>query len=89
VWLRNEYAEPQSSGDRSFLSLVQKIQYDCSKDRSRTLLVVYYAQNNIQGSAQSEEADPKESPWTAIVPGTREEFNFIWACGGGRSAARN
>jgi hypothetical protein len=89
IWLRQEYAEPQSGSEGRFLSLVQKVQYDCGKERSRALLVVYYAENNIQGSEQSEEADPKSAPWTAIIPGTREEFNFMWACGGGKSAARD
>jgi hypothetical protein len=89
VWLRQEFAEPQSGSEGKFLSIVQKVQYDCGKERARTLLVVYYAENNIQGSEQSEEADPKTTPWTAIVPGTREESNFMWACGSGKSAAQN
>jgi hypothetical protein len=89
VWLRQEYAEPQSGSEGKFLSVVQKVQYDCGKELARTLLTVYYAENNIQGSEQSEEADPKSAPWTAIVPGTRDEFNFMWACGGGKSAAQN
>ena len=89
VWLRQEYAEPQSGSEGKFLSVVQKVQYDCGKELARTLLTVYYAENNIQGSEQSEEADPKSAPWTAIVHGTRDEFNFMWACGGGKSAAQN
>jgi hypothetical protein len=89
VWLRQEYAEAQSGSEGKFLSVVQKVQYDCGKELARTLLTVYYAENNIQGSEQSEEADPKSAPWTAIVPGTRDEFNFMWACGGGKSAAQN
>jgi Tfp pilus assembly protein FimT len=88
VWLRQEYAEPQSGSEGKFSSVVQKVQYDCGKERARTLLVVYYAENNIQGSEQSEDADPKTAPWTAIGPGTRDEFNFMWACGGGKSAAQ-
>jgi hypothetical protein len=43
-------------------------------------LVIYYAANNIQGSEQTEEADAKNTPWNAIVPGTTEESNFLWAC---------
>ncbi|MDP8985524.1 MAG: hypothetical protein M3N97_10870 [Pseudomonadota bacterium] len=82
VWLRQEYAEPQvSSGGGRYLSVVEKVQYDCGKDRARTLLVVYYADNNIQGNSQSEEADLKSLAWNAIVPGTRNEFNFLAACG--------
>ncbi len=80
VWLRHEFAEPQSGSDGKYLSVVQKVQYDCGKQRSRTLLVVYYADNNIQGSEQSEESDPKTAPWTSIVPGTREEHDSSWAC---------
>jgi hypothetical protein len=80
VWLREEYAEPQTASEGRYLSLVQKMQYDCVKQQARTLLVVYYAENNIQGSEQSEEADAKTAPWNAIVPGTRDEFNITWAC---------
>jgi hypothetical protein len=84
VWLRQEYAEPQSGGNGKYLSVVQKMQYDCGKERARTLLVVYYTANNIQGNEQTDEADPKSTPWNAIVPGTRDEFNFQWACNAGR-----
>ena len=89
VWLRQEYAEPQSGSEGRYLSVVQKVQYDCGKEQLRTLLVVYYGENNIQGSEESEEADPKTAPWTAIVPGTRDELNFTWACGAGKSSAKN
>jgi hypothetical protein len=81
VWLRQEYAEPQTGSEGRYLSVVQNVQYDCMKQKSRTLLIIFYAQNNIQGSEQSEESDPKMAPWTAIVPGTRDEINFTWACG--------
>ena len=80
VWLREEYAEPQAGSEGWYSSLVQKMQYDCVKQQARTLLVVYYADNNIQGSEQSEEADVKTAAWNAIVPGTRDETNFLWAC---------
>jgi hypothetical protein len=89
VWLRQEYAEPQTGGNGKYLSVVEKIQYDCTKDRARPLLIVYYAGNNIQGSEQSEEVDSKTTAWNAIVPGTRDEFNFLWACGTGKASAPN
>lgn len=89
VWLRQEYAEPQSGGNGKYLSLVEKIQYDCTKDRARPLLVIYYAGNNIQGSEQSEEADAKTAAANPIVPGTRDEFNYLWACGAGKTPAPN
>jgi hypothetical protein len=84
VWLRQEYAEPQAGSGASsgkFSSVVQKMQYDCAKNRARALLTVYYSGNDLQGSEQSEEADPKQAVWTAIVPGTRDELDFTWACG--------
>ena len=87
VWLRQEYAESQSGGNGKYLSFVEKIQYDCSRDRARPVLIIYYAGNNIQGSEQSEEADTKTAVWNAIVPGTRDEFNFLWACGPGKVPA--
>jgi hypothetical protein len=80
VWLRQEYAEPQSGGNGRYLSVAEKMQYDCAKERARPLLIVYYADNNVRGSEQSEEADTKTAMWNAIVPGTRDEFNFQWAC---------
>jgi hypothetical protein len=89
VWLRQEYAEPQASDNGKYLSVVEKIQYDCTKDRARPLLVIYYAGNNIQGSEQSEEADAKTAVWNLIVPGTRDEFNYRWACGAGKTPAPN
>ncbi len=81
VWLRQEYAEPQTGNTGSYLSEVEKVQYDCKKEQTRDLLAVYYVANNVQGSQQTEESDPKNTPWNAIVPGTREETTFLWACG--------
>jgi hypothetical protein len=86
VWMRHEYAEPQTSEDGPYMSAVEKEQYDCKKQQSRSLLVIYYTANNIQGGEQTEEADGKNTPWNAIVPGTREESNFIWACAQTRGA---
>jgi len=86
VWMRHEYAEPQTGDSGAYLSAVEKEQYDCKKEQSRDLLVIYYAANNIQGNAQTEEDDPKTAPWNPIVPGTREETSFLWACAQGRGA---
>jgi hypothetical protein len=86
VWLRQEYAEPQAGSSGRYSSVVEKVQYDCTKERARALLIIYYADNNIQGSEQSEEADTKTATWNAIVPGTRDESNFLWACNAGKSA---
>jgi hypothetical protein len=85
VWLRQEYAEShQDSGSDAYLSNVENVQYDCGKERARTLLVIYYSDNNIKGTEQSEQADPKETPWNPIVPGTLNELNFRWACSLGK-----
>ena len=80
VWLRQEYAEVQAGSTTPYLSIVEKVEYDCVKEQERPLLVVYYSNNNIQGSEQTEEADLKTATWNAIVPGTRDEYNFLWAC---------
>jgi hypothetical protein len=89
AWLRQEYPEPQrnAAGD-VYLSDVEKVQYDCAKDRAQVLLAIYYQQNNLAGSQQSEEADPKQAAWDAIVPGTQSEITFHWACNGGSAGAR-
>jgi hypothetical protein len=86
LWMRNEYAEPQLGDGGPYLSAVDKTQFDCKKEQSRHLLVIYYAANNIQGEEQTEEADGKNTPWSPIVPGTREESNFLWACAQARGA---
>lgn len=88
VWMRYEYAEAQTADSGPYLSAVEKTQFDCKKEQSRNLLVVYYSANNIQGTEQTDESDPKSTPWNPIVPGTREESNFLWACGQARAAAR-
>jgi len=88
VWMRHEYAEAQTADGSPYFSAVEKTQFDCKKEQSRTLLVVYYSANNIQGSEQTDEADAKSTPWNSIVPGTRDESNFLWACGHDRAGAR-
>jgi type II secretory pathway pseudopilin PulG len=89
AWLRQEYPEPhRSAAGDMYLSAVEKVQYDCSKERSRVLLVIYYAQNNLAGNQQTEEADPKQTEWDPIVPGTRSEYIFRWLCGDGSTGAR-
>jgi len=89
AWLRQEYPEPhRSAAGDVYLSAVEKVQYDCSKERSRVLLVIYYAQNNLAGNQQTEESDPKQTEWDPIVPGTRSEYIFRWLCGDGSTGAR-
>jgi hypothetical protein len=80
AWLRQEYAELQVAGDNRYMSVVEKVQYNCVKQLQRPLVVVYYAGNNIQGTETTEEADMKTAPWNAIVPGSRDEYNYAWAC---------
>jgi hypothetical protein len=80
VWLRQEYAEPQTGNVGRHLSVVDKSQYDCKKEQTRNLLIIYYTANNIRGDAQTEEADPKLTPWNPVVPGTQQESILLWAC---------
>jgi len=87
AWLRQEYPEPQRAGGGDpYWSDVEKVDYDCAKERARVRLVIYYAQNNLAGAQQSEEADIKQAPWDSIVPGTQSEIIFHWACAAGASA---
>jgi hypothetical protein len=87
AWLRREFPEPQrSAAGEVYLSDVEKVQYDCGKERARVLLVIYYAGNNLAGSQQSEQADPKQAEWDPIVPGTQSEYIFHWICGGSAGA---
>jgi len=87
AWLRQEFPEPQRIGGGGvYLSDVQKVQYDCGKERARVLLVIYYSDNNLTGTQQSEEADPKRVQWDPIVPGTQSESAFHWTCGGSTGA---
>ena len=89
AWLRQEYPEPhRTAGGDAFQSDVEKVQYDCAKDRARVMLIIYYAENNLTGSQQSEEADPKQPDWEAIVPGTQSEYIFRWICGASSAGPR-
>jgi len=89
AWVRQEFPEAQQSpaGD-TYLSDVEKVQYDCTKSQARVLLIIYYTANNLAGGQQSEEADPKQAPWDAIVPGTQSETAFHWTCGSDSAGAR-
>jgi hypothetical protein len=81
AWLREEYPEPQRSGNGGvYLSYVEKLQYDCSNERARALLIIYYSDNNITGSEESEATDVKQAAWVPIVPGTPAENIYEWAC---------
>jgi hypothetical protein len=89
AWLRQEYPEPQrSSAGDVYSSDVERVQYDCAKEQVRTLLAIYYAGNNLTGSQQSEQVDPKQAAWDPIVPGTQSETIFHWACSPGSAGAR-
>jgi hypothetical protein len=85
LWLRQEYAEPQTGAGGRYLSVVDKSQYDCKKQQTRNLLIIYYPANNIRGDAQTEEADPKTTPWNPIIPGTHQESILLWACALGQA----
>jgi hypothetical protein len=89
VWLRQEYPEPQRSADGDvYVSDVEKIQYDCAKAKAQVMLAIYYSQNNLAGNQLTEEADPKQAAWDAIVPGTQSEIIFRWVCGTGSAGTR-
>jgi hypothetical protein len=85
-WIRYEYAEAQTGQSHPYMSAVEKQEYDCKKQQTRNLMAIYYSTNNLQGNEETEEADPKTTPWSPIVPGTREETNFTWACDQRRTA---
>jgi hypothetical protein len=81
AWLRQEFPEQQrSAAGEVYLSDVEKVQYDCGKAQARVLLIIFYAENNLAGAQQSEEADPKQVTWDPIVPGTQSEYIFHWIC---------
>lgn len=83
VWLRQEYPEPQRNDDGDiFFSNVERIEYDCVKEKARVMLVIFYSENNIGGTQKTQENDPKTVPWEAIVPGTQGESIYTWACAG-------
>jgi hypothetical protein len=85
-WIRYEYAEPQTGQSHPYMSAVEKQEYDCKKQQTRNLMAIYYSTSNLQGDEETEEADAKTTPWSPIVPGTREETNFTWACDQRRTA---
>lgn len=86
AWLRQEYPEPQRSNNANiYLSYVEKIQYDCANERARALLIIYYSDNNITGSEESDATDVKEAVWVPIVPGTPAENLYQWACSKGHA----
>jgi hypothetical protein len=81
AWLRQEYPEPQRSNSGGiYFSYVEKLQYDCSNERARALLIIYYSENNITGSEESDATDVKQAAWVPIVPGTPSESIYQWAC---------
>jgi len=89
TWMRQEFPEAQHAPSGSaFFSDVEKVQYDCSKERARVLLIIYYSDNNLAGSQQSEEADPKTAAWDPVVPGTQGEAAFRWTCGSASAGPR-
>jgi hypothetical protein len=81
AWLRQEYPEAQRSNSGGiYWSYVEKIQYDCANERARALLIIYYSENNITGSEESDATDIKQAVWVPIVPGTPAENIYQWAC---------
>ncbi len=90
AWLREEYPEPQRSNSGGvYLSYVEKIQYDCANERARALLIIYYSDNNITGSEESDATDAKQAVWVPIVPGTPGETIYQWACAAGNAKAHS
>lgn len=90
AWLRQEYPEPQRSNSGGvYLSYVEKIQYDCANERARALLIIYYSENNITGSEESDATDVKQAVWVPIVPGTPAENIYQWACEAGNTKAHS
>jgi hypothetical protein len=90
AWLREEYPEAQRSNSGGiYLSYVEKIQYDCANERARALLIIYYSENNITGSEESDATDIKQAVWVPIVPGTPSENVYQWACEAGKDKSHS
>jgi hypothetical protein len=90
AWLRQEYPEAQRSASGGiYLSYVEKLQYDCANERARALLIIYYSENNITGSEESDATDVKQAVWVPIVPGTPGENIYQWACAAGNAKAHS
>jgi hypothetical protein len=84
AWLREEYPEPQrSNGGGIYFSYVEKMQFDCANERARAFLIIYYSENNLTGSEESDATDVKQAVWVPIVPGTPSENIYQWACAAG------
>jgi hypothetical protein len=81
LWLRWEQAEQQISPTGAiFLSYLEKVEYNCTNERVRTLVQTIYPENNLSGNPQTVEVDPKTVHWASIIPGTQGETNFHAAC---------
>jgi hypothetical protein len=81
IWLRQEFAEPQTDPrGGTYLSFVQRLEFDCDKQKLRPRLLIYYGDNNLRGATQQIDMDAKTTQWGPIVPGTLDETNFQWAC---------
>jgi len=88
VWFRYEHAEPiMNAHSFTYMSNVEKTQFDCANARTRLLSATYYAENNLAGKSENVEQDPNTISWRSIAPGSGYEVNIVWACGAIKSVA--
>jgi hypothetical protein len=85
VWFRWEYQHPQPwnhSSNNIVSSLVMREVYDCTRQVSKELSQVGYAENNLQHELNDAQLVFEEGTqkWVPVIPGTIGEYMLNWAC---------
>lgn len=80
AWFRWEYQHDVPDGLLTIRSLVTRDRIDCSRDAEMPLSQTVYSRQNMQGTASSQEFDPKTALWMPIIPGSLGEAELNWAC---------
>ena len=81
AWFRWEYMAPQTyAGYLTYRGEVVRTEIDCETSATRDLAGTFYSDNNLDGTTNSQVADPKTTQWSPAVPGTIGEFMVEWGC---------
>jgi len=79
MWSLFNYRATQRKGEIAFLSHMTREQYDCDKERQRTLYFSMYSNGMGEGRRVYSRSEPGD--WAPLPPGSIIEKLWKFACG--------
>ena len=81
IWILIDHNEVKTTPNgKSYLSVMERFEYDCNEEKSRGLSIYFYSGNMKNGDIV-ESVDTEENQWHSILPESVGATHLKIACG--------